>query len=161
MTLLLRADNHSLGCCPPIRTLTQIHKDYIWETFHQDLLNGGEAVGRIVDVLQYLLDTVNIPNISPEKNCEFFAKGGEIDNLDISRKFRNYTDIKIREANMTSEEVDKYSRNLAANLLRGFKYIKEGKPVFLLPEQDKHNLAEFVSTFTFPPYDKFYRDWIY
>ena len=158
MTNPLTACNLFLGFCPPPRTLAQICKEQTWETFHEDLLNEGQSVGRVAEVIQYLLDTVRRPDIPFEKHSEFFKKGGKIDNLDISGKFESYLETKIYSSNISREEADKYSINLAANLLRGLRYIKEGKPVLQLPEQDKCDLVEFISTFSFPPLDRFYRE---
>jgi hypothetical protein len=150
--------SQSRCCCPPLPTFKQIHKRQIWATFHEDLLNQGESVGRVADVIQYLLNTIRRPDIPSQESCEYFERGGEINNLDISGKLQSYIEMKIYDTDITGKARERYVENLAADLLRGLRFIEEGKPGFLLPEQDKRNLVEFVSTFAFPPLGKFSRE---
>lgn len=132
-------------------SLEEIHRRMVWENFHEDLLNKGESLGRVIDTLQYLLDTVNRQEIPSEEHNEFFSRGKEITNLAISSKASDYIIGRIFAEQINEEERDNYSRNLAANLLRGFKLIKEDGPIFLLPRQDKKDLTDFISCFAFPP----------
>ena len=140
MTNLARMSGLFLGFAPII-TLEQSYKNYVWETFHEDLINRGESLGRVINALQYLLDTVDRPEIPSGNHCKFFSQGKDITNLDLSGKFSDYFKMQIYEQGLNPEARDRYSRNLAANLVRGLKMMKNNEPVFQLPEQDKRDLV--------------------
>ena len=49
-----------------------------------------KLIDRVIEVIQYLLNTVNRPEIYSEEHGEFFKQGKDITNLQLSRKVAKY-----------------------------------------------------------------------
>lgn len=115
-----------------------------WSDFHQDILNKGKSLDRVIDVLQNIINRFNGRDEEDIYQEEMFRKP-PVGNCEIRKHFVGYMgDIISEEGLLHFPEGKRISFNYANNILRCLKRIRDDEAPFQLPYLDKKLTEGFI-----------------
>jgi hypothetical protein len=134
-----------------------------WSGFYEELMQAKpKALDKVIGILENCIQCergIKVPNFFDDEaykddkgNCLFIRNRG------IFYHFYNFITRKTYEAKLerNSEQGKKYGWNLACNLLRTLKRTRDNEAPYLLPQQDRDNLAEFIERIATTPINPFF-----